>query len=420
MPTHTTHKNIKLYVEGRTVYTFDNPASVPFSLKSSVNDQVVDSVTHTNLVIHWRQNIAARNSATNPMSGVKYVVHGDRFETIGATLIDSGNGSRVRSELRGYLGLISAPGEGLVADCLAKADNQAAQRYYNSIRSAQRSIQGLVTLGEIGQALRMIRHPGESLFRGMGDYLGAVKKRTRGRALTPRTKRRIAGDTWLEYSFGWIPLISDVKAGAEGLAQESMRLMEVTPIRGYGSASNTTFYGDYGAISQLFLRLNRQKITNVTRADVRYHGMVGNNPADWDRRLSRFGFSPSDFVPAVWELIPYSFLVDYFTNIGGIISAFSTDTSGLKWAEKGTRTSSRNYLGRVSLSLDATNSQQRYVDIVDPTGGSNGYEIVRVTRGVSGSVNIPSLEFKIPGLSLKWLNLAALGLSHRSAINSLR
>lgn len=420
MPTKTFTRRIYQKVEGRVVYTFDNPALVPWSTMSTVNDLVTDSVSYEIYVPRWRENIRARNSATNKLTGVKHIVHGNRYETARAILHDSGNGSHVMAEIRGYLAQMTAPGEGLIAACLKDAENQAARRYYDSIRSAQRSIQGLVTLGEIGESLRMIRHPAESLFRGIGSYLGTVKKRASGRAIPIKRKRQIAGDTWLEYSFGWLPLIGDIKAGAEGLAKESVRLMEVTSIKGYGSSQNKTYYGNFGSFQQLFMRVKRNKIVNVSRADVRYHGVVGNNPADWDRRLARFGFTPSDFLPAVWELIPYSFLVDYFTNIGSLISAFSTDVSGLKWAERGTRTSSWNYLEDVHLEFDAINSQQRYEVLSDPTGGRNGYEIVRVTRDAAGSVNIPSLEFRIPGMSLKWLNLAALGLSHRSTINSLR
>jgi hypothetical protein len=171
------------------------------------------------------------------------------------------------------------------------------------------------------------------------------------------------------------------------------------------------------------LKLERKNITNNTSANVRYHGVVSNDPGDWLFGDATFGFTPSDILPAAWELIPYSFLVDYFTNIGNVIQAYTLDTSGVRWLEKGTRTSSYNYVAEVNMVLSALPFPRElysYVDVIQNLpGGSNGYEIIRFSRNKYEQSIIPSLEFSIPGLGLKWLNLTALASTHRQAIRSV-
>lgn len=43
--------------------------------------------------------------------------------------------------------------------------------------------------------------------------------------------------------------------------------------------------------------------------------------------LQDFGVSPADIFGAAWELIPYSFIVDYFVNIGDLLEAFKGQNS---------------------------------------------------------------------------------------------
>jgi hypothetical protein len=379
-------------------------------------------------VAGWRDEIKHRRSATSKMDGVKHVFHGRSDGVFAATVRQAPfppfGEVLYRSELTGDFRAISAPGEGGLSDLLSKANNQALTYLNKSIIKARRSIPGLVALGELGETLRMIRRPAESLFRGLHDYLGTVKKRAGQRALPLKTKNHVVADTWLEYSFGWAPLISDIKGAAEGLAKRSSYMAEVSAVSGYGQATNTTFYGNYGDIVQSHLSLKRRNIVNRQVAEVRYHGVVSNNPADWVSGDNTFGFTPQEFVPAVWELIPYSFLVDYFSNIGNIIEAFTLDTSGVRWLEKGTRTSSHNFVAEVRMDLfplPFPRELYSYVDVVqsDP-GQTNGYEIIRFTRNKFEQSTVPDLAFTIPGLSLKWLNMAALGVTHRRTISDIR
>jgi len=91
------------------------------------------------------------------------------------------------------------------------ANNSALRQLYKKLSRTRTSMQGLIFLGEAREAIRMIRSPAQALRRGIGEYVEAVRKRTR-RIRNPNLRKvnRILGETWLEYSFGWKPFISDL------------------------------------------------------------------------------------------------------------------------------------------------------------------------------------------------------------------
>lgn len=424
-----TYENlIRARIEGRQDY-ITSSGPTPWTLFFGVDEMTHDSVEFDLEVAGWRNEIRHHRSATSKLIGVEHKFHGRAGNYVGATVRQAAYQTfpevRFRTELAGNFKAISAPGEGGLSAALVDANNQALMRLNKNLLKVRQSLPGLVAIGELGETLRMIRHPAESLLKGIYEYLGVVKKRAGNKRLPLKKRNSIVADTWLEYSYGWAPLINDVKGAAEGLAKRSSYMAVVSAISGYGQSTNTTHYGNYPDIQNGHIYLKRHGIVNRQVAEVRYHGVISNDPADWVFGSANFGFTPSDFIPAIWELIPYSFLVDYFSNIGNVIQAYTTDTSGVRWLEKGTRTSSHNFVKEISYTLSPLPSSPpgiySYLDVIysGPVGES-GYEIVRRTRDKYEQSIVPSLEFTIPGLSLKWLNMAALGITHRKAISDLR
>jgi hypothetical protein len=121
-----------------------------------------------------------------------------------------------------------------------------------------------------------------------------------------------------------------------------------------------------------------------------------------------FGFSPEQFLPTAWELVPYSFLIDYFTNIGDIIAGWSSLLVPLKWANKTTRKT--NEVTRVAMSDKSltANFQSGTPAIVV---GRNTY----VVRAKYSGTTVPDFDLRVPSLgSQRWLNIAALIASRKS------
>lgn len=297
------------------------------------------------------------------------------------------------------------------------ANNQALSRLYRDIRANTSHFSGGVFLGELREAMRMIRRPALLLRQGLGDYFSTLRKR-KGRAPKHRMKD-ILSSTWLEYSFGWQPLISDVKAAAEALARfenDSRR----ASARGYGINErlnqSTVSSNSYGGF--MYGLDNLQEISDakvIYRVGLKWDAAA---PFGSARRLAELsGFTLSEFVPTVWELIPWSFVVDYFSNVGDILSCATTDTTSVSYKCKTEVQSARR-------KMRAIVDSKRVADAIGPRefisiDGSSlgGYNSVQstVSRRKVSSLGIPTLTFTAPGIdSVKWINLAALTSASRS------
>jgi hypothetical protein len=294
---------------------------------------------------------------------------------------------------------------------LAEADSAALGEFISKLNEAQRSLQGLVTLGELGETIRMIRNPAKALWEGIFSYHADVKKRLRRRRR--RSKKEIVQDTWLEYAFGWAPLVNDVKNGAEALAKLIHGRPEYQIVTSFAvrkqPRSESVGNGSYGG---LYDRVLRQTVIEETM--VRYKGSiaVASNDAISRPNLRLFGITWQDVVPAVWELIPYSFLVDYFLNVGNILDAHALRWADVRWINKTVRT---------TVTAESRLSNGRVVDIgTDPSfklawldtqvGSALTKSVSKVvTRNAVTGPLIPSLVFSLPSSqSKKWINMAAL------------
>jgi hypothetical protein len=295
------------------------------------------------------------------------------------------------------------------------AENLAKSRFWKKAKSQQTAFNGLTALGELAETLRMLRNPAQGLRRGLDDYLGALKKRTR------RAKRSslpgIVSNTWLEHVFGWQPLINDVRDAGEALNRRSSDLAGIyTRISGtatdqaaaFGAPSNDGFMFGLNYVGKT---LTRHFIS------VRFYGQWKNeceSPVEANTNL--FGVNWRDIVPSAWELIPYSFLADYFSNIGDVLSAWSVRKSNIAWVSRTVNVRSIStphniiidysqfpaavglFLGFISKEVDFGDSRctRRYIH--------------RKTE----SPGLPDLRLEMPGFGTKWINISALLLARNA------
>jgi len=361
----------------------------------------------------WRQRIARGESATTTLSGTRayWIIEPGLINTCVYDPIYPVGLQYVELFYSGEFVGTSVPSEPAFLS-ETKANNEALSSLVRRARSIQTQFMGGVFLGELSEALKMIRHPAAALRRGLDDYLGSVKERTRRLKNNPR--RKVAADTWLEYSFGWSPLIRDIEDGRKAIKDLRKRQPQLVRVEGsYVDQTSSSPIQVIDSSGATFWGWNAYGVGSVI---VKYYGAVyarmGRPSSD---SLRAVGFSWNNFIPTAWELIPYSFLVDYFTNIGEILSAGSFSTSNFAWLNKTVIKETRTY--RISNYLRTAPPSSPAGKVV--TFVHRPCKTVAVKRRVSrapysGSL-IPTLEFQIPGIgSLKWLNLAALGARHRS------
>lgn len=215
-------------------------------------------------------------------------------------------------------------------------DQKAKLSIARKTKEAYQKITGMVFLGELRETLNMIRRPAYALRQALSKHLSKTKSLAR-RSRTRKELQLAVNQTYLEFTFGALPLISDVKAGAVAFAEVlNRRDAGLRPIRSkrFGfEEKKVQFHGPVGvpwyvgtSLPAVCTRYTEEKI------EVSYWTMQDYRLSRWERDSSwatTFGISLNEFVPTVWELIPYSFVVDYFTNIGDILNFESTDWSRL-------------------------------------------------------------------------------------------
>lgn len=220
------------------------------------------------------------------------------------------------------------------------SDNMARAKFYKALRKEAVQFSAPTFLGELRETIRMIKRPASALYGKSKGYLDAVSKEKRR---DPKNWSRALGGLWLEHAFGWLPLINDGKEAAEALARLVTGGNRKSVISGSFSHLNdrTASLDDYqkGYLNYVFLPVgfNRWRARNVFTETVvtRYKAKITKRVGmtTWDN-MALFGFTPSELVPTAWELLPWSFLVDYFTNVGDILTSAVTETKDVAFINK--------------------------------------------------------------------------------------
>lgn len=358
----------------------------------------------------YRQLISEQRNATSPMVGV--------FEDIQATSGDNWVSFTrpvkpydiCTNRASGYLARLHLVSFWTPLLTEGKADNRAMQSFLKSINQAQIAFKGATFLGELRQTMHMIKHPADGLLRHINDYKSDLKRlKTR----KPKKWKKDISGLWLEYAFGWVPLLNDVKTGYEAYYKVATNRPRSIPVTGFGIEKASA------PVNYMTSILNQTTVENTGRYSwqrvateeviVRYRGMIKNgNDTPLFSSLAKVGFNPLEFIPTAWELVPWSFLIDYFTNIGDILEAAVTDVSEVAWTNRTRISILRQVVStRPAARMIVAPSYPTYLD----NGGQQS--IARYTRrGIGRSVNVstyvPNLEFSIPGLTRQYVNMGAL------------
>jgi len=132
--------------------------------------------------------------------------------------------------------------------------------------------------------------------------------------------------TWLEFTYGWKPLIKDVYDQVENLSTTLTRnegevFSAVGKAKAQRSGERVFQDSDYAKITKFYTWTSRTRFkVRYSLADLGYRNVFGlNNPA-----------------LVAWEIVPFSFVVDWFLPIGQFIEGL-TAYDGVRF-HRGTRT----------------------------------------------------------------------------------
>lgn len=286
------------------------------------------------------------------------------------------------------------------ASQVTSARNRCIQRFLERCNSVRTSFEAGQDIGELKETIESIIHPMNSLKELTLGYISRAKKLRRGRR-GPSLAKALA-DSYLEYRFGWRPLALDVADAVSSVHQRQMSdLIRVS------ASATTTDASSFGTLQRnvsngaLFVNYKSHVEYGVRYiAGVRTGQVGGYRPLAQELQLDL-----PHFVPTVWDLIPYSWIVDYFTNIGDWLQGLCFRFSDLPWGCVNTVTKSRIDL----YGIDFAPAVGQTLETKSLSGGPFSLSKNSFTRAPMhpGDV-VPELTFEVPLSSRPWENLGAL------------
>lgn len=303
-----------------------------------------------------------------------------------------------------------------------KADNKALTVFVTKVRRQQTTFQGGTFIAELGKTIRFVKNPVKNLRNGVSRYLKSLKKRggKRGfRSLPSREKLNILTDTWLEHSFAWRPLITELDDAVRAVAEHKV-FSSAAPfrmVRGVGE-EESVIDRNLTTVGSTLPLLEFEKV-ETSRVIVKYYGMVdvGNTNVVSTRRV---GLDMSNWLPTLWEVVPWSFLIDYFVNIDNIISAASLDRTSLRWITRTVYREIRHEAIGLRMKKTASSGVYTVSTIGISPGASSACTTSFIRNATYGGSLVPDVEFSIPNSVSKWLNVAALIVSSRVSTRNYR
>jgi hypothetical protein len=203
--------------------------------------------------------------------------------------------------------------------------NQATSDLYSQIDSIMSGVNLGETVGEMRETLGTLRRPLNSLRQLLTTTITRgyqIARGIRGGRIPVSKIPKVIGDTYLEFRFGWNPLVSDIAKTYVEMTTNRMGFKAI-PIssrgRYYTETISPTVYGGsgitYWAVTE----------RNGIEQKYRYKGVICVDPtSSISGGGPTWGALPSQYPATIWNLIPWSFVADYFFNVGDMIQSVCT------------------------------------------------------------------------------------------------
>jgi len=381
----------------------------------------------------WKEKIRLGQNASTPFSFDGYKLLGMTYapEGLTASCVRAYNQPIVQSG--NFTGYASAPPNSFdhINIGVGTADSAALTALYKKMNGQISHMNAIASFLEVGDVLRQFGSPFKSIIQLTDRHINRLFLENRGiRALRynkAQALKRMA-DVYLEYAFGLAPLINDTRKAAEALAR--WQLEKDGEVRMF-KKSLTARGGESKATTQTtsagFGRNNVVLTTTATTTTKRVQYVIGLGaiPAavsgSTDRLNQLLGFRPESWIPAVWEAVPWSWLVDYFTNVQDILQSLEASVVKPTWICKtvSTVTDLESYS---RLDFAATLKAARTSQWNDPIS-IIGSECSRwkcrkttVERTIPTTLGFPSVHYKLPNSVRQMANMAAVLITQQRSL----
>lgn len=261
------------------------------------------------------------------------------------------------------------------------------------------AIMGLVNLKELGQTLGMLTHPLESL-------VALTSKMIKRKKILKRdglSAMKATANTWLEYRYAWYPSVADIGNIIERIETDKVvnarhsrfiaRGVVKSPLRKFSArVTDALTLGNFRAT------YDRSLETKTTVSAGVIYSVVDESAS---RNIAaKCGLRLQDIPAALWEVVPWSFAVDWFVGVGDWVQAVTPKPNSIimdNWVTEVTEEvhSISDIKMSISVSSMPDGTPAKTYTFYVPGGSNQTYRYVRSTSQSLPSTPVLSHNFSV-------------------------
>lgn len=304
------------YDDGRiTTYAQSFSTAQSASLGS---EYMEDDITNPGKIV----NPCTHNSSENSLDGYQTAWIWVRRDS-------AGKYDEYRRYFRGFNAITGELLDSYTGSFPSLGSDQIWRNLLDQADAAKCDMQGVVSIAEMAQTVAMFTRP----WRALQKLESASGRQLWRRMLGMRSKDALdlAANSWLEYRYGWKPFVSDMRAIVN--AQEGIR-NAIARENAMNAQVNLFSIREKGPVT--ITRVPRTSTTTLEVTDVKYeksynvHAVVRppeGYPQTYRHIIAYFGLD--QFFENAWEVIPFSFVIDWFVPAGNLLKEMRQDVAGL-------------------------------------------------------------------------------------------
>jgi len=216
---------------------------------------------------------------------------------------------------------------------VTEAEDVAKTKFLRKLLAKQTAFEGSVFSGEFHESLRMLKQPGRGLLEACGSWIKRAEKSASRLQRHPwKTRAKALADQYLEISFGMVPLLNDLEKAVDAFVKLGSPVRERVKASHQVEQPSVIWSGNQTSVfGNATLTYS---IEQTGKAITTFIGAIKAGSIVTENTFRYWGLTPDRWAPTLYELMPWSWMLDYFGNLDEVIEAASARTSELAWVQK--------------------------------------------------------------------------------------